>query len=171
MKGITIWETENFVFYAPTHAHIPREDGGHLCVTSREKYFASRADFTPKEATEVMRLTMLAGEAMVAGMKERGVEIGRINYQENGNWALLHDKPPVFHLHLYGRTRRSQSQTWGEALYFPDPHDPRYAGFEPLTSEDCETIRQMLETLAQEPRYSDEVWGLKENVTVKVKKR
>ena len=74
MNGITIWETEHFVFFAPAHAHIPREDGGHLCVTSREKYFSSRSDFSPKEAIEVMRLTMLAGEAMIAGMKERGEE-------------------------------------------------------------------------------------------------
>lgn len=160
MKGITIWETENFVFYAPTHAHIPREDGGHLCVTSREKYFASRADFTPKEATEVMRLTMLAGEAMVAGMKERGVEIGRINYQENGNWALLKKTRPYFHIHLYGRTVDAKSQMWGEALVFPDPDTDFYDGFAPMNEEDCAAIRRKLEELEQTEKYDPKNWGL-----------
>ena len=160
MNGITIWETEHFVFFAPAHAHIPREDGGHLCVTSREKYFASRSDFSPKEAIEVMRLTMLAGEAMIAGMKERGIEIGRINYQENGNWALLWKKTPYFHIHLYGRTVDAKSQTWGEALVFPDPGTDFYDGFTPVSEEDCTAIREKLAELEKTEKYDPKNWGL-----------
>ena len=172
ISGTIIYQTKTFSVVTLEHRpHIPRQDGGHIMICATEKYFPDRTALSPREAVELMRLSMMAAEAYPAAMELQGVEIERINFQENGNWALLHDKPPVFHLHLYGRTRRSQTQTWGEALYFPDPHDPRYARFEPLTKEDCEAIREKLEALAKEPRYSDEMWGLKENVTVKVKKR
>ena len=36
-----------------------------------------------------MRLSMLISEAMIEGMKNRGINIERINYQDNGNWAYL----------------------------------------------------------------------------------
>jgi diadenosine tetraphosphate (Ap4A) HIT family hydrolase len=59
---------------------------------------------------------MIAGEAMKTALNKRGVDIERINYQENGNWL------PQFHLHLYGRARSSKIQEYGWALHFPkDP--------------------------------------------------
>ena len=100
-NDIVIYETENFVGAVPIKPHIPRLDGGHIWIRSKEKYFESRIDFEPKMAIEAMHLTMLLSEAMVAGMKNRGIEIERINYQENGNWAYLDGVKPTFHIHLY----------------------------------------------------------------------
>ena len=41
-----------------------------------------------------MRLTIISGEAMKRAMKQIGINIGWINYQENGNWKphLLQSK-------------------------------------------------------------------------------
>ena len=83
MYDVTIYETETFIACVPKVPHISREDGGHIWIRSKKNYFASRLDLSPKEAIEVMRLTMLVSEAMVKGMKNRGIKIERINYQES----------------------------------------------------------------------------------------
>ena len=46
-----------------------------------------------------MKLTMVTGEAMQNVLTKKGIDIGRINYQDNGNWR--HE----LHVHLYGRAR------------------------------------------------------------------
>ena len=66
MNDIIIYETETFIVCVPKVPHIPREDGGHIWIRAKEKYFASRLDLRPKEAIEVMRLTMLVSEAMIS---------------------------------------------------------------------------------------------------------
>lgn len=100
MEQKIFYETDNFIVAAPLEPHIPREDGGHIWIRAKEKYFSDRTAFEPRSAIEVMRLTMLLGEAMQMGMKKRGVEIEKINYQENGNWSFLDGTKPVFHIHL-----------------------------------------------------------------------
>lgn len=108
-----------------------------------------------------MRLTMLASEAMIKGMKNRGINIERINYQENGNWAFLNNTKPVFHIHLYGRTKESKTQKWGQALYFPDPKDSFYDNIVPFTDEDIEEIQKQIKLLDNEDKYKLENWNLK----------
>lgn len=161
INGRVLYQTKTFSVVTPlTKPHIPREEGGHLMICATEKYFPDRTAFSPEEAVELMRLSMLTAEAFPAAMAERGVAIDRINFQENGNWALLSGRPPVFHLHLYARQIGSRSQIWGEALFFPDPHDPRYESFAPLTEEDCAAITAKMEALAALPRYSERAWRL-----------
>ena len=115
-----IYETENFKVGVPAHPHVSREEGGHIWIMGKT-HFSERYEFTPKQATEVMRLTMLIGEAVIKGMKNRGIEIGRINFQDNGNWAYLKGLEPTFHIHLYGRTKDSTVQTWGRSIKLSKP--------------------------------------------------
>lgn len=159
MNDKIIYETGNFVVCVPCKTHIPREDGGHIWIRSKEKYFESRAALAPSEAIEVMRLTMLIGEAMVIGMKRREIEIERINYQENGNWAYQEGTKPVFHIHLYGRTKNSRSQTWGEALVFPGPSSDFYEIFESLNDEDIKEIVTQINILEKTDKYNLLNWN------------
>lgn len=69
MNDYLIYETQTFIVCVPKVPHIPREDGGHIWIRLKEKYFANRLDLSPKEAIEVMRLTMLVSEAMILEMK------------------------------------------------------------------------------------------------------
>lgn len=156
-----IYETKNFIACVPKVPHIPREDGGHIWIRSKEKYFCSRLYLDPKEAIEVMRLTMLISEAMINGMKNRNVNIERINYQENGNWAYLKGKNPVFHIHLYGRTKNSKTQTWGEALVFPNKDTGFYDDFEPLNIDDINEIKRQIVILEKNEKYNLKSWNLK----------
>ena len=158
MAERTVYETRTFRLVVPERPHIPRADGGHLIIKSREQVFSSRADLSPAQAVEFIRLSMMAGEAMAAVLNRRGVAVGRINYQENGNWALRDGKTPFFHLHLYGRTMSARTQTWGEALVFPNPAGGFYDGFEPLSEQDAAEIRAELQRLAQTERYNTARW-------------
>ena len=155
-----IYETENFVVAVPKVPHIPRTDGGHLWIRAKKKYFSNRIELEPKLAIEVMRLTMLLGEAMEKGMKNRGINIERINYQENGNWAYQKGMNPEFHIHLYGRTKDSITQTWGEALIFPNKSTGFYDKFERFNNEDIEEIKRQIDLLEKEDKYNLVNWRL-----------
>ena len=155
-----IYETENFVVAVPKIPHIPRTDGGHLWIRAKDRYFESRNELDPKLAVEVMRLTILLGEAMKKGMKNRGINIERINYQENGNWAYKKGKKPVFHIHLYGRTKNSVTQTWGEALVFPYKDTGFYDKFERFNKEDIEEIIKETNLLEKNIKFNKENWKI-----------
>lgn len=157
-NDIVIYDTENFVVAVPKVPHIPRTDGGHLWIRSKKKYFSSRIELEPKLAIEVMRLTMLVGEAMEKAMKNRDINVERINYQENGNWAYQKGMNPEFHIHLYGRTKDSKTQTWSEALVFPNKSTGFYDNFERFNNEDIEEIKKQINLLEKEDKYNIANW-------------
>ena len=154
-----VYETKNFLVFLPNMPHIPREDGGHLVITAKEKIL-DRTGLNPTQAIECMRLTMLVGEAMVKGLKKQNINIERINYQENGNWAYLRHEIPFFHIHLYGRTKNSKSQIWGEALNLPDPDTGYYSSFDKLTNEDIFFIQEEIKKLEKTDKYNLKNWTL-----------
>lgn len=159
-NDIIIYETENFVVAVPIEPHIPRTDGGHLWIRAKNISFSNRTEFKPKLAIEVMRLTMLFGEAMEKGMKNRNINIEKINYQENGNWACQKGINPKFHIHLYGRTKDSKTQTWGEALVFPNKSTGFYDNFERFNDEDIEEIKRQISSLEKEEKYNIANWKI-----------
>ena len=156
-----IYETKNFIVCIPKMPHIPRKDGGHIWIRAKKNKFCSRLDLNPKEATEVMRLTMLISEAMINGMKNRNISIEKINYQENGNWAYRKGKNPVFHIHLYGRTINSKTQTFGEALVFPNKDTGFYDKFESFNFDDIREIKKQISVLENNEKYNPKNWNLK----------
>lgn len=103
-------------------------DGGHLIVDPPRKVW-DRTALTPEELTAWSFLVAAAGRAMLETLPQ--LEGGCINYWDAGNWALNDLAPPegpkvarhhrVMHLHLFGRSPRSESPSWkwGEAPFFP----------------------------------------------------
>ena len=160
MRDKIIYETDSFIVCVPYKPHISREEGGHIKIRGKEKYFASRLDFSPKEAIEIMRLSMLISEAMIKGMKNRNINIEKINYQENGNWAFLRGAKPKFHIHLYGRTKESKVQIWGEALKLPNPDTDFYDNFKPFNDKDIEEIIKQIHLLENNEKYNLNNWNL-----------
>jgi hypothetical protein len=97
-----------------------------------------------------MQLTMVAGEAMKTVLTQRGIDIGRINYQDNGNWR--HE----MHVHLYGRARSATLQIWGHPLAFP----PTAAAFkaqmgnlQALTADDVAALNAEMVRLLSTEKY------------------
>ncbi|HTE14512.1 MAG TPA: HIT domain-containing protein [Burkholderiales bacterium] len=146
-----IFESPHFEIITPEHPHVSRSDGGHLIINPKKKV-EDRIQLDRERAMELMKLTMVAGQAMKTVLTQRGITIGRINYQDNGNWR--HE----LHVHLYGRARDAVIQTWGHPLAFP----PTAAAFkaqmgnlEPLNADDVAALKaEMMRLLATE-KYRD----------------
>ncbi|MEO7727795.1 MAG: HIT domain-containing protein, partial [Burkholderiales bacterium] len=107
-----IFETTNFSVSTPEQPHVARGDGGHLIINPKVTV-EDRTSLSRALAIELMKLTMVCGEAMKTVLTRKGIDIGRINYQDNGNWR--HE----LHLHLYGRAHGAKLQPYGHPLSFP----------------------------------------------------
>jgi diadenosine tetraphosphate (Ap4A) HIT family hydrolase len=154
-----ILETETYLVGARDRPHVTRADGGHIKIKPKERY-VDRQDLSPKQAIELMRLTMVVGDAMRTVLNKRGIDIGRINYQDNGNWSVFKPKGPYLHVHLYGRSKNAATQKYGDALEFPHRETGFYDGYEILTEEDVTEIQAEIENLMMQDKYLDSAWGL-----------
>lgn len=152
-----IYRTKNFIVESVDKPMIARTDGGHLIITPLVR-IPDRTWLEPSLAIEFIRLSMLVGEAMEAALNKRGIDIGRINYQDNGNWAVFTPQGPHFHLHLYGRAKSARIQKYGEAVNLPLPHTGFYEGLEPLNQEDIQAIGEEIAQLETSEKYSLSKW-------------
>ncbi len=121
-KDEIIFETEHCYLKAPKKPHVDRFDGGHL-VVSPKKRFLDRQSMLREVLFDCVELSVHAGRALKETLAKSGIELGRINYQDNGNWSLFSKVGPSFHLHIYGRAKDAKIQKFGQALYFPHPKD------------------------------------------------
>ena len=144
----TIYETKNFILESHERPEIDRLEGGHMKISAKRDV-VDRTELTPKEAIELMRFTIVAGKAMIKGMAKSGVKIGRINYQDNGNWS------PHLHVHLYGRAVDAKIQKSGDPLMSGHQN-----GFNKLSDEDINAIKSEIDSLFNAEEYSDVTWGL-----------
>jgi diadenosine tetraphosphate (Ap4A) HIT family hydrolase len=145
---MNIYETNHFVLEAHPRPEIDRLEGGHMKISPKTPV-EDRSHLSPQQAIELMRLTTVAGIALKAAMKEIGIDIGRINYQDNGNWN------PTLHIHIYGRAKDAVMQKYGDPL--SPGHKPDYV---PLDTEDRTRIHAEMERLLREERFSDTAWNL-----------
>src|SRR4051812_11551484 len=144
-----IFESRHFDITAPEHPHVSRGDGGHLIINPKQTV-EDRTKLGRDQAVELVKLTMVAGEAMKTVLTRRGVDIGRINYQDNGNWR--HE----LHVHLYGRARGAKLQPYGHALAFPPTREAfvnEMGDLEPLDTEDIAALREEITRLLQTDKY------------------
>ena len=146
-----IYETPNFTISTPDQPHVSRGDGGHMIinpkVTVEDRTHLSRA-----LAIELMKLTMVAGEAMKTVMTRNGIDIGRINYQDNGNWR--HE----LHIHLYGRARGATLQTYGHPPALPptaQAFKEQMGNLESLHQDDIAELKAEIERLLASAKYRD----------------
>jgi diadenosine tetraphosphate (Ap4A) HIT family hydrolase len=148
---LNIYETENFIIETRNPPHNSRLDGGHL-VISPKNTMKDRTEMTSMQAKEFIKLSMIAGEAMVAGLARQGIELGRINYQDNGNFNI------TFHLHLYGRAKNAPTQPFGTTFITPRTQEDcrnYFKTLEPLNEEDINAIKEEFEKLLNTDKYKN----------------
>jgi diadenosine tetraphosphate (Ap4A) HIT family hydrolase len=146
-----VFESPDFSIIAPEQPHVARSDGGHLIINPKT-IVEDRTQLTRELAVELMKLTMVAGAAMKTVLIRKGIDIGRINYQDNGNWR--HE----LHVHLYGRARGATIQTYGHPLAFPPTAEAfrrDMGNLEPLSDDDISELRTEIERLLASPKYRD----------------
>lgn len=156
-----IYETTNFNVEAVEKPHITRTDGGHIKISPKQRVL-NRQSITPQQATELMRLTVLIGEAMTTALNKRGIDIGRLNYQDNGNWTVFKPEGSYLHIHLYGRAKSAKIQPYGQACYFPHREEKPefYEQNEPLNKEDIKAIQEEINILKTQEKYNNANWKL-----------
>jgi len=129
-----IIQTDNFTLESHEKAEVSRTDGGHLVINPKHAV-QDRTHLSPQQVIELALLTNIAGKAFKDGMAERGIELGRINYQDNGNWRQ------ELHVHLYGRALNATYQTYGEPIKAARRPEDRTTQ-EPLNVDDINAIRK-----------------------------
>lgn len=156
-----IYESKSFIVLSADIPLVDRNDGGHIIIEPKERVPA-RQDLSAKQAIELMRLTIIVGAAMEKIMSQNGVDIGRINYQDNGNWSVFKPQGPHLHYHLYGRAKSAKIQKYGQTLSMPhiDEHPEYYKKLKPLSTEDINGIRDEIELQLKVEKFSDLLWGL-----------
>ena len=145
-----IYETDNFIVESHNKPFITRTDGGHIRIRIKDASIPDRTYLIPIAAIELMRLTMIVGEAMEKGMNNRGIKVVKINYQDMGNWAFKTGEKPFLHVHIFGRARDAKYQIFPESVYLPARESGFYDTFEPLNSEDITEIQKQIEVLLQQ---------------------
>ncbi len=145
---VLIYETKHFVVEAHQKPEVDRIDGGHVKITPK-KDFEDRTQLSSQEAIELMRLTIITGRAMKFALGKQGIELQRINYQDNGNWK------PHLHIHLYGRAKDARYQKFGDPII--PGHREEY---QPLNNKDIVLMKQEMDVLFGTEEFSDRRWGL-----------
>ncbi|NQV08957.1 hypothetical protein HQ529_03850 [Candidatus Woesearchaeota archaeon] len=149
-----IYESENFIVEALEKPHVCRTEGGHIKITPKIR-ICDRTKLNSKLATELMKLSMIIGESMTIGMNNCGVDIGRINYQDNGNWSVFKSEGPYLHLHLYGRAKSAKINKYGNAIKAPHRKTGFYDDFKPLNEKDVKEIRRQIELILERDKYKE----------------
>ena len=87
-----IFETKDFSVETPdTKPHHSRSNGGHVKVSPRIDV-DHRQELPLDIAAGLMHLPIVTGEAVTNVMRANGIDVVRINYQDNGNWAHRPDR-------------------------------------------------------------------------------
>ena len=146
-----VYESLHFEIVVPERPHVTRSDGGHLIINPKVAV-DDRTKLTREQAIELVKLTMVTGEAMTTVLTRRGIPIGRINYQDNGNWR--HE----LHVHLYGRSRDATVQPWGTFLQIPptrEAFNAKMGNLERLDAEDVRDLRAEIVRLLATEKYRE----------------
>lgn len=146
-----VFDFKHFFIVTPGHPHVGRGDGGHLIINPRV-IVEDRTHLTREQAVELVKITMIAGAAMRTVMTARGVPVGRINYQDNGNWRR------ELHVHLYGRALNAKRYPSGHFLRIPPTPEAFRAesyDLEPLNDGDVAALREEMARLLASDKYRD----------------
>ena len=146
-----IYEARHFVLRTLDQPHVSRSDGGHIVIDPRV-VVEDRTQLSREQAIELIKLTMVSGEAMKTVLSRKGINIGRINYQDNGNWRA------ELHVHLYGRAQGATLQPFGHALAFPPTREAfrkEMGKLEALREDDIVELRAEIARLLASGKYRD----------------
>lgn len=153
-----IYETENFIVESHEKPFVSRTDGGHIRIRIKDASITDRTKLDPKTAKELMRLTMIIGEAFEKAMNYRGIPVIKINYQDMGNWAYKRGEKPFLHIHVFGRAENAVKQPFPESVYLPDRNTGFYDDFEPLNTDDMDEIKKQISEVEKQEKYKIGNW-------------
>jgi len=145
--NIIIWENPRFEIRIPREPHIDASDGGHIVIYPKARV-SNTYQLPTRDRKELIELEAACEKVML-----QVLPADHVNIQRNGNWFFL-EKPnvkkgtgPHLHVHIYGRSKKSKRQPWGEALKFPNPNTGWLKKIQPLSSVQIKKFSSHLRTL------------------------
>ena len=142
-KKILVWEDVDFIVTTPLIPHISKNDGGHLIVSPKVNV-SEIYELDDVKLLRFMRIVAVCTQSLKSVLGEQGINIPFTNNQDNGNWAVLNDRPKSLHFHIYGRARNSIKQVFGQAIFAPDPHSTFYDNNIPLNTQDIKNVNNYI---------------------------
>jgi diadenosine tetraphosphate (Ap4A) HIT family hydrolase len=124
MNIFMLWENDAYTISTPKNPHISYNEGPHIIVAPKHKVANAWQDINIAEST-----FKLAAE--VCKIMEDLQLAPWFNIQANGNWGLLPNAQPFFHVHIYGR---NNTDTWGRPITLPEA--PKTYKNEPMPEAD-----------------------------------
>lgn len=105
-----LWEDEQFVVKTPFNPHLDYSEGLHIVVAPKADYSTAWDDpnITGAAFSLAAKVSKTVYDLNLAPW---------LNLQANGNWGLLPNATPFFHVHVYGRNKTNQ---WGKPVKLPE---------------------------------------------------
>jgi diadenosine tetraphosphate (Ap4A) HIT family hydrolase len=110
MNSFTLWEDDKFVVSTPNNPHFPYSEGQHIIVSPQHDIPNAWDDI--ELAGDTFRMA-----SQVCKIMENLKLAPWFNIQANGNWGLLPNGTPKFHVHIYGRQK---TESWGKPIVLPE---------------------------------------------------
>ena len=132
MNIFTLWENDELTISTPKNPHIPYSEGPHVIVSPKHEVANAWEDISLSETTFKVA-------AEVCKVMEDHHFAPWFNIQANGNWGLLPNAAPFFHVHIYGRNKTSD---WGKPVSLPDA--PGTYQNDPMPEVDRDTLSSAL---------------------------
>jgi len=139
-----IYETENFKLESIDKPFIDRLEGAHVQISPKSEV-TDRAKLSSELKEELDEFTTLVGKAIKLGRRKRGVEIGRIDFQDDGD---ENQKLPV---QMYFRAIGATKQRYSKPIV------PEYkTEYQPLDDEDIRVIIKEIKKLMKREKSIQE---------------
>lgn len=105
-----LWESETFIVCTPFNPHIPYSEGPVVVIKPK------------REVAHAWEDPALTGQAFELAAKVSKIMYGLklapwFNLQANGNWGLLENNTPFFHIYIYGRNKTDR---WAKPIILPE---------------------------------------------------
>ncbi len=109
-NNFLLWENDTFIICTPFNPHLSYSEGPIVIIKPKQ-------DIT--HAWQEPTLTGVAFELAANVCKAmEGLKFAPwFNVQANGNWGLLPDATPFFHIYIYGRNR---TERWAKPIILPE---------------------------------------------------
>lgn len=132
-----IYETEDFKLESVDKPLIDCLEGAHLQISLKSETTKLSAELQAK----LTKFITLVSEAVKFGRRKRGLDIGRIDFQEKGG------KKPKLPVQMYCRARGATMQKYSEPIV------PKHkAEYKPLDEEDIRILAKEVKKLVKKEK-------------------
>ena len=116
------FETQNFIVESHEKPFVSRTDGGHIRIRIKDESITDRTKLSPAQAIELMRLTLIIGEAMEKGMNKIGIPVIKIKTLATG---LIRRGNYHFCISTFSEELRTplSNRSQNQSIYQIDPLD------------------------------------------------